>query len=114
MDGVYVIIFDICWFISPVINGMGYIVPYIFFLTASAINFDILLFINFVSLVIFLTLIVILILILMCFNYYRFIVITSCNVVSHSEYITKVLRLTCHCISLLFVLYERPDDGLVN
>ena len=22
--------------------------------------------------------------------------------------------LTCHCVSLLFVLYKRPDDGLVN
>jgi len=63
---------------------------------------------------IFVTVMVILILILMCFNYHNFIVIISCNVVSHSEHKTKVPTLTCHCISLLFVVYERPADGLVN
>ena len=50
------------------------------------------------------------------FNYYNLIaiILIICNVGSLSEYITNILMLKCHCISLVFVLSNRPDDGLVN
>jgi hypothetical protein len=46
-------------------------------------------------------------------SYYNFVLIIR-NVESHGEHTTNVPALPCHRISLLFVLYKRPDDGLVK
>jgi len=51
---------------------------------------------------------------IMYFNYYNFIVIIRCNVGYHSEHTKNIRMLTSHRISLLFVLYKMPDEGLVN
>ena len=43
-----------------------------------------------------------------------FIVVIIYNVGSHNGHTTTVLMVTCHCISLLFILHKNPNDGLRN
>ena len=44
-----------------------------------------------------------------------FLMIPTGEIISFYQLQSHItLTMTCHYISLLFALYERPDDGLVN
>jgi hypothetical protein len=88
-----------------------------FYLTLIMIfNFNINVFFNYYNFILIVVVVVVVVVVIIII----IIIITTttimiiCNVGSLSEHITNILMLKCHYISLVFVLYKRPDDELVN